>query len=89
MEERLKYQKKKIHALLDESDCALTRLQISRILGIERATVCRRVAELKGQGVLWVATVGLDPLTHTRAEFLTTRKDILEKYANDIDLITR
>lgn len=80
-----KYQHQRICELLNDSKCALTRLQISRILGIERATVCRRVAELKGKGVLWVATIGLDPLTKTRAEFLTTRKDVMEKY-NDICL---
>ena len=54
----------------------LTRLQIAYKLGIERATICRRVAELKEMGQLWVVRKGLDPITDTRAEFLTTNKRI-------------
>ena len=47
-----------------------TRLQIARGTGIERATICRRVAELRERGLLHVHHEGLDPITNTKAEFL-------------------
>lgn len=50
----------------------LTRMQIANCLGIERATICRRVAELRDEGRIWVVKKGLCPVTNRRAEFLTT-----------------
>ena len=85
--ESQKHQRQRIYALLNDSECGMTRLQISRILGIERAVVCWRVKELRERDLLWVATVDLDPLTNARAEFLTTRKDVMEKYAKKTDNI--
>lgn len=54
-----------------------TRMQIAKCLGIERASVCRRVAELREKGVLRVVKKGLDPITGERATFLTCNKNIM------------
>lgn len=54
----------------------LTRMQIAVCLNIERASVCRRVAELRDAGVLWVIRKGICPITGERAEFLTTCKEV-------------
>ena len=56
-----------------------TRMQISRCLGIERATICRRVAELRDLGILKVVRKGICPITHERAEFLTCNPDVAAK----------
>ena len=53
-----------------------TRMQIARCLGIERASICRRVAELRDMGVLWVVKKGICPITGERAEFLTANKNV-------------
>ena len=57
----------------------LTRMQIAVCLNIERASVCRRVAELRDAGVLWVIRKGICPITGERAKFLTTNKNLIEK----------
>lgn len=56
----------------------LTRLQIARCLGIERGSICYRVAELRDEGRLWVVKRGLCPITHTLAEFLTCNREVAE-----------
>lgn len=75
-----KRQREKVYNLLSsESTDGLTRLQIARSLGIERASVCYRVAELKNQGRLWVVRRGLCPITNTRAEFLTCSPEVARR----------
>lgn len=54
-----------------------TRMQIARCLGIERATICRRVAELRDLGLVRIVKTDLDPLTRERATFLTANEDVL------------
>lgn len=66
----LKRQQKVILTFLRDYLEGATRLQIARGTGIERATICRRVAELRERGLLHVHHEGLDPLTNTKAEFL-------------------
>ena len=76
-----RFQREKVYALLSQDNPdGLTRLQVARILGIERGSICRRVAELQEEGRLWVIRKGLDPITNTRAEFLTTNFDVAKKY---------
>lgn len=71
-------QQRAIYNLLSGQDYpeGLTRLQIAYKLGIERATICRRVFELMEAGLMWVVKKDLDPLTATRAEFLTCSRSI-------------
>lgn len=70
-------QREMVHDLLSAPNRdGLTRLQISRCLGIERGSICRRIAELQDQGRLWIIRKGLDPITHRRAEFLTCNREI-------------
>ena len=54
----------------------LTRLQIAHKLGIERASICRRVSELMDKNRLWVVKKGLCPISGTRAEFLTCNRAV-------------
>lgn len=66
-------QRKRVYNLLSEPNPnGLTRLQVAKILGIERASVCRRVAELMERNQCWVVKKGLCPITGERAEFLTS-----------------
>ena len=75
-------QQKRIYNLLcSPNPDGFTRMQIARCLGIERATVCRRVAELRELGVLKVVKKGRCPITHERATFLTCNKDLMETIA--------
>ena len=77
----IKFQRERVYNLLStDGKDGLTRLQIAKELGIERASICRRVAELRDQRRLWVAKIGLCPITNTRAEFLTCSPDVAEKY---------
>lgn len=62
--------------LLSPNPEGFTRMQVARCLGIERASVCRRVAELQEEGKLWVVRKGIDPLTKERAEFLTCNPNV-------------
>ena len=80
-ENGIKHQREKVYNLLSTSDYpeGLTRLQIAYALGIERASICRRVAELRDQGRIWVVKRGLCPITNTRADFLTCSKDVAGK----------
>ena len=49
-----------------------TRMQIAKCLGIERASVCRRIADLRDEGKVWVVGKGIDPITKERSERLTS-----------------
>lgn len=53
-----------------------TRMQIALCLGIERASVCRRIADLRDAGQVWILRKGIDPITKERAEFLTANPDV-------------
>ena len=46
-------------------------LMISRGTGIERASVCRRIAELRKKGHIWSCGKHLCKISRTRAEYLT------------------
>ena len=84
-EQDFRFQRQKVHALLlmDGFTEGLTRMQIARILGIERASVCRRVAELNEKGLIWVIKQDLDPITNTKAQFLTANKEIAMRYLQE------
>lgn len=70
-------QKEQVYDLLNSSNPeGLTRMQIALCLGIERATICRRVADLRDEGRIWVVRKGLCPVTHEKAEFLTTSRQV-------------
>ena len=71
-------QQRRIYNLLcSPNPEGLTRMQIAKSLGIERATVCRRVAELRALGVLKVVRKGICPITHEKATFLSCNKELL------------
>lgn len=55
-----------------------TRMQVAKCLGIERASVCRRAAELRDAGLLFVLRSGIDPITKERATFLTANREVAE-----------
>lgn len=70
-------QQQKVYDLLSSPNPeGYTRMQIAKCLGIERASVCRRVAELQDAGVCWVVSKGLDPITKERAEKLTCNRQV-------------
>lgn len=58
--------------LLSPNPDGFTRMQIAKCLGIERASVCRRIADLRDEGKVWVIGKGLDPVTGERAEKLSS-----------------
>lgn len=66
-------QRKAILAVLQLHPSGFTRLQLARATGIERATICRRVAELRDSGRVFVHHSDLDPITNTKAEFLAIK----------------
>lgn len=53
-----------------------TRMQIAKCLGIERASVCRRIADLRDEGKVWVIGRGIDPITKERADKLTSNVQV-------------
>lgn len=70
-------QKQQVYDLLNSTNPdGLTRMQIALCLGIERATICRRVAELRDEGRIWVVRKGLCPVTKEKAEFLTSNLQV-------------
>ena len=72
-------QRVKVRALLSSpSQNGLTRMQVARCLGIERSSVCGRVNELMKENSCWVIRTGICPITHHRAEFLTTNEKVME-----------
>lgn len=67
----------KVYDLLNSPNPdGLTRMQIAQCLGIERSTICRRVAELRDAGRIWIVRKGLCPISGKLAEFLTTSRQI-------------
>ena len=62
-----------IMAFLREHPAGQTRLQIAYGVGIERATICRRIAELRDGQLVYVHHRDLDPNTKTKAEFLAVK----------------
>lgn len=65
--------------LLSPEPEGFTRMQIAKCLGIERASVCRRVAELRDANLVWVIGKGIDPVTKERAERLTGNMQVAMK----------
>ena len=54
----------------------MTRLEVAQLTGIERANVCRYVAELRKQNSVEVVRFGICPITkHSRVQFLTTNPE--------------
>ena len=75
-------QQRRIYNLLcSPNPDGFTRMQIAKCLGIERATVCRRVAELRDLGVLRVVKNGICHITHEKATFLSCNKELLATLA--------
>ena len=73
--QRVRQQEQKISACLAEpTEKGKTRMRIALETGIERANVCRRVAELRKEGQIWSCGRHLDSITGCRAEHLTTDK---------------
>ena len=66
-------QRKSILDVLQLHPSGFTRLQLAHATGIERATICRRVAELRDNGRICVHHSALDPITNTKAEFLAIK----------------
>ena len=79
-ESKIRTQQRKVYELLcSPNPDGFTRMQIALCLGIERASVCRRVAELRDMGKLWVVKKGIDPTTKERASFITSNPDVAER----------
>ena len=53
-------------------------MQIANCLGIERATICRRVAELRKLGLIKVVKVAPCRITKEKAEYLTANLDVIK-----------
>ena len=70
-------QKRVLNLLKSPNPDGFTRMQIARCLGIERATICRRAAELRELGVIRVVRKARCPITKEKAEFLTANKEII------------
>ncbi len=65
-------QRQGIHEnLSQQSEKGATRMMIARAVGIERANVCRRIAELREEGRIWTCGRHLCKITGIRAEYLT------------------
>ncbi len=76
-ESKIRNQRSRVYELLSAPNPdGLTRMQIALCLGIERASVCRRVAELRDMGKLWIVKKGIDPTTKERASFITSNPDV-------------
>lgn len=69
------YQRQRISEYLARpSDKGATRMMIARAVGVERANVCRRVAELRKEGRIYSCGQHLCEITKARAEYLTCDK---------------
>ena len=79
-ERKIRTQQRRVFELLSSPNPdGFTRMQIALCLGIERASVCRRVAELRDMGKLWIVKKGIDPTTKEGATFLTCNPEVAEK----------
>lgn len=67
--QRWESQAKKIFDAFNEPR---TMAQVAQITGIERANVCRRVADFKRDGTIKVICIDKDPLTKFRAQYFST-----------------
>lgn len=75
-------QRQRIFAALQQYP--MTRLMVAHFTGIERADVCRRVAELRKSNSIAVTRMGLCKITKHRAEYLTTDRELFNlKTARD------
>ena len=54
----------------------LTRMQIAKCLGYDRASICFRVRDLQKRGLIWVVKKGPCPVTKNNSEFLTANRDV-------------
>ena len=78
-ERKIRSQQKRVYELLcSPNPDGFTRMQIALCLGIERASVCRRVAELRDKGKLWIVRKGIDPTTREPANFITSNPEVAE-----------
>ncbi len=69
------YQRQRISEYLARpSEKGATRMMIARAVGVERANVCRRVAELRKEGRIYSCGRHLCEITKARAEYLTCDK---------------
>ena len=71
-------QRRVLNLLMSPNPEGYTRMQIANCLGIERATICRRVAELRDLGLVRVVKIALCPITNARASFLTANSDVIK-----------
>ena len=55
---------------------SLTMLQVARKTGIERANICRRIAELRKQKRIILVRKGFCPITQHRSGFYTTNPNL-------------
>ena len=79
-EQGIRSQQRRVYELLcSPNPDGLTRMQVALCLGIERASVCRRVAELRDMGKLWIVKKGIDPTTKEPATFLTCNLEVAER----------
>lgn len=79
-EQNKRTQQRKVYELLcSPNPDGFTRMQIALCLGIERASVCRRVAELRDMGKIWIVKKGIDPTTKERASFVTSNPEVAER----------
>lgn len=79
-EQNKRTQQRKVYELLcSPNPDGFTRMQIALCLGIERASVCRRVAELRDMGKIWIVKKGIDPTTKERASFVTSNPDVAKR----------
>ena len=71
-------QKRVLDLLKSPNPEGFTRMQIANCLGIERATICRRVAELRKLGLIKVVKVAPCRITKEKAEYLTADKEVMK-----------
>ena len=65
----------------------MTMLEVAQLTGIERANVCRYVAELRKQNSVEVVRFGICPITkHSRVQFLTTNPELFPQ-KKQLDII--
>jgi hypothetical protein len=79
------------HLQIDEVERAFnfrppTMLECAYQTGIERANICRYVAELEKQGEIALVRKGLCPITGYRAGFYTTNKSLFPNIQQSINI---
>lgn len=72
---------KQLTAIIDAfSHKPLTMLQAARKTGIERASICRRVAELRKKNRIFLCGTGICPISRDKAGFYTTSPKVAFNY---------